>query len=735
MTRTEKLKEVSQAAPCTVCEGQRGCSRGSNGLILCVRRKGKEPGFVYLGQAEKRPEFALYRCHDDPRLTVDKEHASHSNGKPATSNGHAGGGCTAEQAKKTPEQWEAIHKQFRQNAYTADIDQLSKELGLPVPGIRERLEVGFHLDLENQSWWTFPERDSEHRIVGIMRRTGTGWKRVMPGSGRGLYIPYGFANASKTIYIPEGASDVWSWCLMGRSVVGRSSSMSGADMIAGLLGSHYDDKDLCVVGENDCKADGRWPGKEGAQTVAKKLSELTKRAVSWCLPPDGAKDTREWLTKQMAKHPEVADLSKFGDQWEERVRDKGLLWTESETVAETVQTKSLACLNYQVTEWLVPDIIPLGKPIMLAGNGGHGKSLITCHMAAQLSRGRPLFGLHETAIGPCDTVLISCEDDPSRTILPRAAAMDADMSRVHICEGVGPYKGKARRFVLSDFLALEKMLQGNPRIKLVVIDPAGSYVDPKYNENADNELRSLLNPLLELAEKHQITILFVKHLNKGVGLAAAHRVSGAVTWSNTCRLNFMVGPDKDDDDGRLLIPFKWNDMKKPLGFRYRVECVPWEEVTQILEKQRCAIPREKWPELAKQFARVEWCGSTDESADEAFKEDSDSGMRRKNELKEAADWLKDRLSCGPVPASTIIEEGNKAMGLSRDAKWWRTTVLVPLLGGQSRKSSQFHGPWYFCLPGQMPRETDSGCSENGHLVEQVAPLITDLPDDRGPYRR
>jgi len=49
-----------------------------------------------------------------------------------------------------------------------------------------------------------------------------------------------------------------------------------------------------VMGENDAKPDGRWPGKTGAVKVAEELSWHLGRLVHWALP-DKAKDLRAWV--------------------------------------------------------------------------------------------------------------------------------------------------------------------------------------------------------------------------------------------------------------------------------------------------------------------------------------------------------------------------------------------------------------------------------------------------------
>ena len=53
---------------------------------------------------------------------------------------------------------------------------------------------------------------------------------------------------------------------------------------------------IIIVGENDKKSDGSWPGRDGAQSLASQLATHLQRPIYWALPPEGYKDTREWLT-------------------------------------------------------------------------------------------------------------------------------------------------------------------------------------------------------------------------------------------------------------------------------------------------------------------------------------------------------------------------------------------------------------------------------------------------------
>ena len=119
----------------------------------------------------------------------------------------------------------------------------------------------------------------------------------MRGGRRGLFLPSNWQALPGPVRIPEGASDVLALAFIGIPCVGRPSAMAGADMLADLL--RNEDRPIVVIGENDAKPDGRWPGREGALWMQTRLGELLPgRAVSMKLPPPEHKDatSMQWQT-------------------------------------------------------------------------------------------------------------------------------------------------------------------------------------------------------------------------------------------------------------------------------------------------------------------------------------------------------------------------------------------------------------------------------------------------------
>src|SRR5262249_50356009 len=71
-------------------------------------------------------------------------------------------------------------------------------------------------------------------------------------------------------------------------------------------------------------------------------------------------------------------------------------------------TRGLDDIPRDPGRWLVRGYLPQGKLVLVAGDGGHGKSPLLLGLAAALTRGRPAFGLPSPAGPPADVLLVSC---------------------------------------------------------------------------------------------------------------------------------------------------------------------------------------------------------------------------------------------------------------------------------------------------------------------------------------
>src|SRR5215211_7520004 len=112
-------------------------------------------------------------------------------------------------------------------------------------------------------------------------------------------------------------------------------------------------------------------------------------------------------------------------------------------------------------------------------------------------------------------VILSAEDGAADTIVPRLIAAGANLDRVHIVSAVGNADGNGRRSVnlQTDLELLERKIAEVGDTALVVVDPVSSYLG-KTDSHKNSEVRGVLEPLSEMAERTRVAILSVTHFSK-----------------------------------------------------------------------------------------------------------------------------------------------------------------------------------------------------------------------------
>jgi hypothetical protein len=190
---------------------------------------------------------------------------------------------------------------------------LAERLGLPVEALTTPLHLGVRLvnrlKPDDGTWvdlgaaWTWPEYDARGRVVGIMRRfvdpSVSPRKRAIGGRretgqlcARGLVHNLHEGDLAGPVIVVEGESDFCALAWKGHPAVGRPGSKGGIVEVARLLSG--DPRDVVVMGENDRKADGTWPG-DPAPYASGLARLLPGRSIKTVLPPEPFKDIREFI--------------------------------------------------------------------------------------------------------------------------------------------------------------------------------------------------------------------------------------------------------------------------------------------------------------------------------------------------------------------------------------------------------------------------------------------------------
>jgi len=202
---------------------------------------------------------------------------------------------TFENCADASKDWTALAQQAIKRLKPRDLDRLSTELNVPKWAL-EAIHIGIMPTRDGEAY-TFPEFDGRGQITGISLRFSAGKKKCIGKSQRGLTLPKNWHHGDGPILIVEGASDTAALVAMGLSAVGRPSAKGGVEQLLQLLAPLREDRQIIVMGEFDPKPDGTWPGLEGAKHVAQALADGLGRNVTTSLPPNRAKDIREWRTK------------------------------------------------------------------------------------------------------------------------------------------------------------------------------------------------------------------------------------------------------------------------------------------------------------------------------------------------------------------------------------------------------------------------------------------------------
>ena len=287
-------------------------------------------------------------------------------------------------------------------------------------------------------------------------------------------------------------------------------------------------------------------------------------------------------------------------------------------------------------EWLVEDSIPLGAMVVIAGEPGLGKSQIAIRLAAAITTGHGLPD-HKKFSDIGSVIILANEDDAERTIRPRLEAAEADLTKVHIVEGVAREGSEVDFFQLDrDTAELQQRAAEIGDVRLIIIDPPGAYLGAQVDSYKDTDVRRVLAPLAKLAQDTGALLLLVVHLNKRSDGSPQQRISGSTAWTAAPRAAFLAIEHKPTRK-RYLVPVKNNLGDDKKGYEYQIlerciKCqhvqlkssyIDWVGTSNLTASELLCPPRTK-------------IGSAVDDAKQLLEDELGSGSRAVEDLKASA---------------------------------------------------------------------------------------------------
>lgn len=325
-------------------------------------------------------------------------------------------------------------------------------------------------------------------------------------------------------------------------------------------------------------------GKEYAQETAVALSKVCPLVKVLDL-------ARIWSS--IPEHGDVSDLiAQFGpEKAVEMITaliDQTPQWTPAPDTKGR-KAKAASSFGEDNTSFLWFPYLPIGDYTVMMADGGTGKTVLCCGIAAAVSRGKHLPG--EEFDGEGQNVLMISAEDSGEILKKRLSLSGADLNRVFILD-----RSDSLGMSFSD--GYEEFADTVKAYKpaLVIIDPWHNYLGDRVDMNRANAIRPVFQKLSNLAKVCDCAMILVSHVNKRAqGENANYAATGSNDLTNAARSAVRVIFDEMDEDCRIMVHTKTNYAAYGQSVKYRIVDggVKWEGFSDVTRQTLEAAARRK----------------------------------------------------------------------------------------------------------------------------------------------
>lgn len=374
------------------------------------------------------------------------------------------------------------------------------------------------------------------------------------------------------VFIVEGEKDVETMKKLGPAAVSLPDGCNSRwfpeynRMLAG--------KDVYILQDND------EAGKKFARTVAAALFD-TVNSVTVCD-----------LTDVWPGIPEKADITDFCERFGEEEAALAVTKLACDTPEWTpgaengmFKARPASLFGEDNTSFVWYPYIPVGDYTVLMADGGTGKTLFCCKVAADLSRGYALPGDDNPFRQEPVTTLIISAEDRGELLKKRLIACGADLDKIYILDCMD-----SEGMNFTDGLESFRRTVMKYRPKLVIIDPWHAFLGPSVNINMVNAVRPVFQKLANVAKHCECGMILVSHVNKRAqGENANNAATGSTDFINAARsaIRVIYSSEPGSEDTRIAVHTKSNYAKAGDSIEFRITedgGVSWEGFSDIDRK-------------------------------------------------------------------------------------------------------------------------------------------------------
>lgn len=271
---------------------------------------------------------------------------------------------------------------------------------------------------------------------------------------------------------------------------------------------------------------------------------------------------------------------------------------------------TFADVQDRLTRWAWVRYLPFGDAVILDGDQGVAKSLLTLDIAARATTGRTMPDEDEVLM-PAINVLVLAPEDRAEVIKARLRAAGADLGRVF--RPVIQMKGtgaKAKAMLNGQMLTFPDQIQQFRKwiesysIQMVIVDPIAAFLSESVNSSNDAAVRRALEPFATVLGQNHCTGIMIRHLNKQSGTKASYRGGGSVAFGAVSRVHLLSGelpPGVGEDGAKYAMAQLKNS---------HLERIPGMALSYVVEDSEIIADED-----GNMVPRIRWCGKVSIDAD------------------------------------------------------------------------------------------------------------------------